>query len=197
MLVAAVISVAVLGADPLVPAAQAEAYELVAPCSLRAAAFEREDGHASVGWRGDAAVASAAALAAADVGALFLGIALVSATTPRCDGDVCVNGGALLLALAGVVFVPPTLALLAADATHGDHSTLRAVFASAAQAAAIGLLVASASTRADGARSALLASAAAVHFVGIPVVLGLAPGIGGSAGHAAAPAPTVRLALRW
>ena len=166
---------------------------------LRAEGTDGDEQRASLVWSGGAAAWSATALALADAGMLFAGGLLVGHIRGDCAPGrvICLSPTAIGVAVAGLVLVPPTLAIVAADQIHGARSTARIALASAAQGAAVTLLLAAVATSSQPGRTALLASAAALHFVGIPLTLGLAPARGASGGEDLRGAPTLSLSLRW
>jgi hypothetical protein len=200
MVAAILISTAILGAasDAPSPGAAATSAPDVAAL-LHAGGREGEERRAPPAWSLGAAAGSAGALVLADTGMLFAGRLLVGHTRGDCGAGsiICLSPTAVAIALAGVVLVPPTFAILVSDAIHEAPSTSRIALASAVQGGAVALFFAGASTAGHPARSALLASATALHLVGIPLSLGLAPARGAPGGEGLRGSPTLSLSMRW
>jgi len=151
-------------------------------------------------WDAGAAGIAAVALVLADFTAVSAGVLVASATRPRDCYYLCVDPTVGTLALIGVALVPPTVALLFANSVHGrPGGGPRALLAFAAQGAAIGMLVGAASTRSGSPQqTVLLVSAAAFHFVGVPVALGFVPPLTAPGSAARTPgAPTLGLSFSW
>ncbi|SRR6266568_3616639 len=147
-------------------------------------------------WSGRAAGMGALGVVGGDVAAVMAGVALARLTPLRCSSndEICVNTTALLVMAVGLVTLPPLFAMLLAQ--NGKWDTHAFGFAMLAQGAAILCIVAAANS--SGTSSAvLLASAAAFHFVGIPLAVGMVPVRAAPGAASEGVAPTLSLALRW
>jgi hypothetical protein len=152
--------------------------------------WEDDSRGAAESFRPGVAGASGVALVVADAAVFLGGVALLGATKPPGGCEYfCVDPTAFAVALLGLALVPPAVATHVADQVEPAPGGARAVLAYAVQGAAIGLVVGAARARSD----ALLASALAVHFVGIPLALGFAPAAGARGGGA----PTLSYAVKF
>jgi len=147
-------------------------------------------------WSGRAAGMGALGVVGGDVVALLAGAALARVTPLRCSSgdEICIHTEALLVAAIGLVTLPPLFALLLAQ--NGRWDTHAFGLTVLAQGAAIVCIVAGANS--SGTASAVfLASAAAFHFVGIPLAVGLVPARTAQGTASQLGTPTLSLALSW
>ena len=152
-------------------------------------------------WSGPVTGMGALGLVGGDVVAWMAGAALIGLTSGNCnDGGFgpCVNNGAAIVALIGIATIPPALALLLGREQARSSLDGRAVIlTAAAQAAAIGLFLGGLATSAGPWRTGLLVSAAAFHFVGIPLAVGMVPARAAQGAASERGTPTLSLALSW
>lgn len=150
-------------------------------------------------WSGRAAGVGALGLVGADLVTVVAGAALIGVTS-KCSNQetLCINEAAALVAVVGLVVLPPTLALLlASNGTWDGRAVSLAVLAQGAAIACFAGASGYSSNLNSTVAMALFASGLAFHFVGIPLAAGLVTTRPSREEASAGVAPTLGLALRW
>jgi hypothetical protein len=148
------------------------------------------------GWSGGAAGMGALGVVSADLLTVMAGAALFRLAPVKCSSteSFCINETATIVTLVGLIALPPTLALVFAQKGTWDGRAV--AWTLLAQVAAIACIAGAASSS-NTAAMAFVASAAAFHFVGIPLAAGLVTARPAPGAASEGAAPTLSLALRW